>query len=213
MMKIDKEKANRLLAVAVVGLGIGYVLLLGYLIWGNVLGVKASTRTTSPSARPATINLWNAYGQAHEAAHAQSGDARLVSASTQWHGVSESALLDGTVSWTFVFYSPAENRSLDVVVNAGEARMINQTQVWNAPTTLAEGAWQAGPGDALLAFLACEGRTFLDKHPQAVVDLHLAAGDGGKPMWSIVAMDAGSQGLLALLVDAETGQVLSTRSS
>ena len=212
-MRIDKDKVNWLLAVPVVGLGIGYVLLLGYLLWGNVLGVKASTRTTSPAARPATVDLWDAYGQAHEAAQAQSGDARLVSASTQWHGVSESVLLDGTVNWAFVFYSPAEDRSLDVVVNAGEARVVNQTQVWNAPTALAEGAWQAGPRDALLAFLVCEGRTFLDEHPQAVIDLHLAAGDGGKPVWSVVAMDPEGQGLVALLVDAETGQVLYTRSS
>ena len=210
-MRIDKDKINWLLAVPVVGLGIGYLLLLGYLLWGNVLGVKASTRTMSSAARPETVDLWDACGQAHAAARAQSGDARLVSASTQWHGVSESVLLNGTVNWTFVFYSLAEDRSLDVVVNAGEARVISQTQAWVVPMALAEGAWQAGPGDALLAFLACEGRTFLDEHPQAMVDLHLAAGDGGKPAWSIVAMDPESQGLLALLVDAETGQILSTR--
>jgi len=213
-MKIDKEKVNWLLAVPVVGLGLGYLLLLGYMLWGNVLGVKAEARTVSSATRPATVDLWDAYGQAHEAAQAQSGDARLVSASTQWHGVSEDALLAGTSNWTFVFHGPASDRSLDVVANAGEARVVNQTQVWNTPTALAEGAWQAaGPRDALLAFLACEGRTFLDGHPQAVVDLHLAAGDGGKPVWSIVAMDPESQELVALLVDAETGQVLSTRSS
>jgi hypothetical protein len=210
-MRIDKDKINWLLVVPVVGLGIGYLLLLGYLLWGNVLGVKASTRTMSPSAQPATVDLWDACGQAHAAAQAQSGDAQLVSASTQWHGVSESVLLNGTVNWTFVFYSPAEDRSLDVVVDAGEARVVNQMQVWNTPTALAEGAWQAGPGDALQAFLACEGRTFLDEHPQAMVDLHLAAGDGGEPVWSIVAMNPEGQGLLALLVDAETGQILSTR--
>jgi hypothetical protein len=50
---------------------------------------------------------------------------------------------------------------------------------------------------------------FLDEHPQAVVDLHLAESDSGSPVWAIVALDVSDRSLLSLLIDADTGQVLS----
>lgn len=202
-----KKKANWLLSLPVAGLGIGCLLWLGYLLSGNRLGLEAAT--TGPSTpTPASVDIWDAYGQACAAAQAQMPDAQLVSASAHWHEVSEDALLEGASNWTFVFHSPASSHSLDVVANAGGARVVNQTQVWVAPTVMAEGAWQAGPMDTLLAFLACGGRAFLNEHPQAVVDLHLAGDGGDSPAWTVVALDPEDRSVLSLLVDAETGQVL-----
>ena len=208
----DRKKRTRLLVLPVAGLGIGYLLLLAYLLWGDVLGLRAAT-PASLAPTPVPVDLWEAYEQAREAAQTQTADARLLSATTQWQAASENALLEGASNWTFVFYSPASGHSLDVVVNAGVARVVNQTQVWNAPVALAEGPWQAGPGEALLAFLACGGREFVDEHPQVVVDLHLAKGTGGGPAWTIVALDSKGPSLLSLLIDAETGQVLSVDAS
>ena len=208
----DRKKRTRLLVLPVAGLGIGYLLLLGYLLWGDVLGLRAATPAPL-SPTPAPVDLWEAYEQAREAAQEQAADARLVSATTQVQAAGENALLEGASNWTFVFYSPAGSHSLDVVVNAGAARVVNQTQVWNAPTALSQGSWQAGPGEALLALLACGGREFLDEHPQAVVDLHLAQGAEGGPAWTIVALDSEGPSLLSLLIDAETGQVLSADAS
>jgi hypothetical protein len=74
---------------------------------------------------------------------------------------------------------------------------------------LPEDNWRTGPGDALKAFLACGGRTFLDVHPEAVVDLHLTEDSGGGTVWSIVALDLGSHALLSVVVDADTGLVVS----
>lgn len=208
----SKGKRNWLLVLPVAGLGIGYLLFLGYLLWGNVLGLKATAKVSLTPTPPA-VDLWDAYGQAQAAAQARASGARLVSASAHWHGVGEDALLGGPSNWTFLFYSPGTDRSLDIVADAGAARVVNQTQAWVVPMALAEGAWQAGPSDALLAFLACGGRAFLDEHPQAVVDLHLAGNDEGTPVWTIVALDPEDRSLLSLLVDAETGRVLSADAS
>ena len=81
--------------------------------------------------------------------------------------------------------------------------------MWTSPSVLSEGAWQAGPRDALLVFLACGGRAFLDKHPQAMVDLHLGDNDEGKVVWTVVALDPEDRGLFSVLIDAETMDVLS----
>jgi hypothetical protein len=160
------------------------------------------------------IDLWDAYGEARAAVQAQAEDAQLVSASTQWQAVSEESLLNGTSSWSFVFYSPTGSHALDVVANADRAQVANQTQVGVASSPLAEGAWQAGPREALLVFLAYGGRAFLDEHPQAAVDLHLAENEDGKAVWTIVALDIGDIGgedrtPLSVLIDADTMQVLS----
>jgi hypothetical protein len=208
----DKNKRNWTLVLPVAGLGVGYLLLLGYLLWGNVLGLRAATNV-SLTPTPAAVDLWDAYEQARAAARAQASDAKLVSASTQWYAMNENTLQHGPSNWTFVFYSPASKHSLDVIANAGTARVVNQTQVWVTPMVMAEGSWRAGPSDAILVFLACGGRVFLDEHPQAVVDLHLAGNDEGSPVWTIVALDPEDRSLLSLLVDAETGQVLSADAS
>jgi hypothetical protein len=183
---------------------VGYLL---YVLWGRT--PSSTEAPTSPTPAQAPMELWDAYGQAQAAAQAQAKDAQLVSASTQWAAVSEQTLLDGTSNWSFVFYSPANGDSVDVVVNAGTAQVVNQTRVWAAPSSLAGEAWQAGPREALLVFLAYGGRAFLDEHPQAMVDVHLAEGDEGETVWTIVALDPEDHNLFSLLIDAETRQVLS----
>lgn len=203
------EKGKRHWLLLGVGLGIGYLVLLGYLLWGGVPGIAQPMTAASPTPTQALIGLWDAYQQARAAVQARAEDARLVSASTQWQAASEQTLLAGASTWSFVFYSAANSSSLDVGVSAGAARVVNQTRVWVAPTAIVEGTWQVGPKDALRVFLAYGGGAFLDERSQALVDLHLAGSADGRPVWTIVALDAEDGSLLSLLVDAETGQVLS----
>jgi hypothetical protein len=202
----DRDKRTRLLILPVAGLGIGYLILLGYLLLGDSLGMKM-TAATPPTSTP--IDVWDAYEQAQVAAQAEAPDGQLVSASTQWQAVSEDALLNEAGNWTLVFYSQQSGHVLDVVVNGGVGRVVSRTQVWVAPKVVPEGVWQAGPVDVLRAFLACGGRAFLDEHPQAVIDLHLAGDEGGNVIWSVAALEPGGHDVLSLEVDAETGQVLS----
>ena len=205
------DKRSWLLTLMVAGLCLGYLVLLGYLLWGDELGLKGAT-AASLSPAPVPVDLWDAYEQARSAARAQAPDAQLVSASAQWQAVSEDALLGGAGNWTLVFFSPTGNHFLDVVANGETARVVNQSPVWVAPASIAEGTWRSGPQDAVMAFLACGGRAFLDQHTQAVVDLHLAADEGGRPAWTVVALDPGDHSPVSVLIDAETGQVLSGSS-
>jgi hypothetical protein len=198
---------NRIEAVVGALLGAGGLLLVGYL---GVSGLPG--RAPTPVATEAVVGLWDAYGQARVAAQEEAGDARLVSATTQWQGVGEEALLAGAGDWSFVFYSPASRHVLDVVVSGTGAALVNRTRVWNSPAELAEGRWREGPRDALLIFMAYGGDEFLEQHPAAVASLHLAAGEvegADGPAWSVAAVDMGDQSAFALVVDASTGQVLS----
>ena len=208
-----KLRDHWLMVVLVAGLGLAYVLLLGYLLLGNLLGLKAEATGAPLSPVLEPVGLWDVSGQALEAARAQAADAQLVSASIHWCAANESALRAGAGSWTFVFYSRSSGHSLDVVVNGGVARVVNQTPAWVVPSSIAEGSWQEGPGDAMLAFLACGGCAFLDQHPHAVVDVHLAGDGQGGAAWTVVALDAGERSLFSVLVDAGSGEVLSTDSS
>ncbi|MFQ6101928.1 MAG: hypothetical protein ACE5OS_11950 [Anaerolineae bacterium] len=206
----NKGKLNLIEALLGICMGVSGLLLLGYLLWGSVPSLASPPATATPStSTQAVIDLWDAFEQARAAARVEAGDAQLVSASTQWQAASEEALLDGADNWSFVFYAPASGNAFDVIMSTGAARVVNQTQVWVAPKTLVEGAWRAGPRDALLVFLAYGGRAFLDEHPQAVVDLHLDERDDGGPVWTIVALDSEDRSLVSLLVDTETKQVLS----
>jgi hypothetical protein len=181
---------------------VGYV---AYLLWNRGPGAA----TVPPTPTKELVELWASYEQARVAARAQAQDAQLVSAKTQWQEASEQDLLDGTGSWSFVFYSQANSHTLDVMVNTGKAQVVRETQVWTDSSVLPEGAWKAGPKDALLVFLAYDGRLFLEQHPQAMVDLHLGDNGEGRVVWTIVALDPEDRSLLSVLIDAETMDVLS----
>ncbi len=203
------KKWTAVLVAAGIGIDlllVGYVL---HLLWGRVSG---PTESAASAPAQVQIELWDAYEQAQAAVLAQAEDAQLVSASTQWQAVSERELLDGVANWSFVFYSSTSSHVLDVVVSAEKARVIKQTQVWDAPHPLTGEAWQTGPREALLVFLAYDGRTFLAQHPQATVDLHLAGNvedeDGGEALWTVVAIDPQDQSLSLARIDSKTRQVL-----
>lgn len=215
-MTNDKQRKQKKLVAVLLAVGLGVELLflgyLGYTLWDKMLD-QTNLAAASSTPTPVPLELWDAYALAHEVARVQANDAQLVSASTQWQTVSEQTLLDGTSNWSFVFYSPANKSSLDIVANAQEAQVVNQTRVWAASSPLPEGAWQEGPREALLVFLAYGGRTFLTEHPDAMVDLHLADGEANGnregAAWTIVALNPEDRSLFPSQIDAATNQVLS----
>jgi hypothetical protein len=209
MNEKQRKQKKRVAVLLAVGLGVELLFLgyMGYTLWDKI---SDQTTMTMPSHTPTRVpvELWDAYEKAYAAARTRAEDVQLVSASTQWQAVSEQTLLDGTGNWSFVFYSPMSSESLDVVANAQQAQVVNQTQVWVAPNPLANGLWQAGPREALLVFLAYGGRIFRAEHPQAMVDLHLADSDEGGAVWTVVTLDPEDRSLFSSLIDAETNQVL-----
>lgn len=201
---------NRLLKLTVLGLVALCLSLYGYLFWSRrTTGTPGSP--PAPSATRESVPLWDAYERARTAVQ-DDGAAHPLSASAQWQAATEEALLGGPAQWSFKFYAPESSRVLDVVVTREAARVAKRTHVSNARATLAEGAWLDGPRDPLLVFLARGGRDFLEQHPQAVVTLHLAAGEGPGPRWDVAAVALGDRSVIALRIDAESLHVLSTAS-
>jgi hypothetical protein len=199
-----------------IGMGLGGLLFLGIIFLGEL--DLASAEAAKPTPIPPTptpiepIALWEAQAQAYAVAQAQAADVQFVSASAQWPAASEEALLAGIDNWAFTFYSPSQSQVLDVVVGTEKAWVVNQSQVWVTPNILTGSKWQEGPRDALLVFLAQGGRDYLQAHPKAVVDLHLAAGEGSGGIWSILTLDVTDRSEVSIQIDGETWQVLSQGS-
>ncbi|HET92048.1 MAG TPA: hypothetical protein ENN99_15110 [Chloroflexi bacterium] len=201
-------------ALLVVGVVID-LLLMGYvvyLLWNKSNSPTLTTVVAPPPATPTqvSVELWNAYGEALLAARKQAEDATLVSAATQWQEVDENVLLDGTPTWSFVFYSPSSHHSFDIVVNGKKTQVVNEVELRASPRVMPVGGWRSGPNDALLVFLAYSGRAFLGEHPQSIVNLHLGKHETGRTVWSIVALDPQDKSVYSLLIDTETMQVLSS---
>jgi hypothetical protein len=209
---------RQLLIILAAATGVLYLGLLAYLAWGDIPGL-APLGPTRPPPEPTSsaLELWDAYQAAYEVAQEAAQDAQLVSATTQWAGVDEYTMLLGADQWSFVFYSPSGSSVLDVVVWPGGTQVVNQTQVWSPSATLRqaqggllgdEGRWREGPRDALLVALAYGGHDFIAAHPQAVVNVHLAAWGGGGVAWSVAVVDMAEPAPFSVVIDAETMQVL-----
>lgn len=203
---------DRLLKLALLILGIICVSLYGFLFWSNRMATSPehAAATLSPGQEP--VDLWDAYKRARVTASASTRDAQPVSASTQWQAPTEDTLLAGADQWSFGFYGPGDKKAIDVVVTHDSARLADQTRVWDAPSTLGEGTWQEGPRDALMVFLARGGREFLERHPQTLVSMHLANSEEAGPLWDVAAVNMSDRSLVAVRIDAETLEVLSTTS-
>ncbi len=156
------------------------------------------------------VGLWGTYQRAQMALTSAQEDAKLVSAASQWQGVDGETLRSGRGEWTFVFYDAAEREALDVVVSGGSGQIVDRSRIWEAPETLAEDIVYRGPGDAMAVFLAYGGEEFIVEHPEAIVSAHLGVGDGGRPVWTVSAINIADREVLSVAMDVETNQVLST---
>jgi hypothetical protein len=200
---------RRILILLAAATGVFYLGLLAYLAFGDIPGLAPLGPSRPPPEPTSAFELWNAYQAAYDEAQQAAPDAQLVSATTQWAGADEHTMLLGTDQWSFVFYSPSGSSVLDVVFWSGGTQVVNQTRVWSPPAVLGEeGRWREGPREPLLVALAYGGRDYIAAHPQAAVNVHLAAwGDGGVA-WSIAALDVAEPTPFSVVIDAETMEVL-----
>ena len=207
-----KRRGRPVLELLAALLTVACLIVVGFLGWRMYSQLSAQPAAGSTPTR-APLALWEAYGRARALAQAKAPDMQLVSASTQWQAAGEGELLAGASEWSFLFYSPSSSTVVDVGVGPDAAQLAKETRVWVAPTTMAEGGWQQGPSDALSVFLAYGGRAFLEQHPEALVDVHLSEHeDERRPVWAVVALDAGDRSLLSLLIDTENSVVLNQMS-
>ncbi len=202
---------DRLLKLGLLVLGIACLSVYGYLFWSGRIAANPGPAAL-PSPPPESVDLWDAHERGRAAAEQVEGVVKTVSASTQWQAATENALLAGSGQWSFKFFAPESKNILEVVVSKESARVANQAEVRKVPLTLAEGIWQDGPRDPLLAFLARGGREFLEGHQQAVVSVHLATSEDKGPLWDIAALNVDDRSVFAARIDAATQRVLSTAS-
>ena len=184
------------------------VLVIGYLVAGVLRSNSLGDSPSAPAGVPESVTIWEGYQLALDAVRAQASDAQLASAATQWRSATEERILSGANTWSFVFYSQSRGSIFDVVVGKGSAQVVSETEIWHRPQTVTEGEWRKGPKDALLVFLACGGREFVDENPDAAVDLHLGMTDDGRSVWMIVGVGDRGSVPKALRIDVETGAVL-----
>jgi hypothetical protein len=170
---------------------------------------EAVMTSVPPTVEPANLGIWDGYGRALGAAQAEASDAQLVSASAQWLAPGEEALLAGSDTWAFTFYSETNGRIIDVVVTTDGAFVVNQADAGVAPALLTYGKWHEGPRDALLIFLAHGARDFLASHPQATVELRLNQHGDGYPLWNAIAVDSESRESFTVTVNAVTMTMIS----
>ena len=209
---MNPQVRNRIEAVIGISL-LGFSLLLGgYFLtrWNRSQPVSQHviSKITVEPPTPLTLELWNAYERARIAVLQQTPDAQLISATTQWQAAIEREMLIGADDWVFTFYTPAEKQIVIAQVNEGQAQIVQRMQVQAAPPSLTEGRWHEGPNDALLVFMANGGRTFIEAHPEAAINLRLGDYENRGPAWSIHASDFESQDVILVVIDAETMRVL-----
>ena len=202
---------DRLLKLGLLVIGIACLSVYGYLFWSGRIAANPSP-AAPPSPSQESVDLWDAHERARAAAEQAGGMVETVSASTQWQAATEDALLTGSNQWSFKFFALESKNILEVVVSQESARVANRAEVRKDPLILAEGGWQDGPRDPLLAFLARGGRDFLEAHQQAVVTVHLATSAEKGALWDIAALNTDDRSVFAARIDAATLKVLSTAS-
>lgn len=148
------------------------------------------------------------YPQAEAAARAWRDDVRLIGVNTAWGQPTEADLVAGPFAWSFQFFSPSAGQLYDVVItNAGVEGTPGQA-LETPPTSIEAAEWRVDSSEAVLHFLAHEGRAFLAEHHVTTVRLRLSAAiSPGRVVWMAAALSSTERTGMSILVDAFSGDV------
>jgi hypothetical protein len=148
------------------------------------------------------------YPRAEEAARAWRDDVRLVGLNAAWSQPAEAELVAGPFAWSFQFFSPSAGQIFDVVItNAGVEGTPGQA-LETTPTSIEADEWRVDSSEAVLHFLAHEGRAFLAESHVTTVRLRLSAAlSPGRVVWMVAALSSTERTGMSILVDAFSGDV------
>ena len=176
-------------------LGLAFIAALGIsvlVLWPGMKPAEGGNPAGFPLPLPQEPTARQAYRAAQEAARAWQTDAQPATLAAHWRQTRGRWPSQST--WTVQFYSPATGRMAVVVVEAGRARLLQETITPYPLPTWAEDRWRVDSPQALEVWWAEGGADFLARHPQAEVAIQLGpAGPADpRPVWTVTAV-AGNQ--------------------
>lgn len=158
-----------------------------------------------------------AYAAAQDAALDWQPDAQILTAQATWpQGATAEQLLKGEESWGFTFYSPSVERIVVFSVVEDDVSLISEGEHQQTNPLLSASGWNLDSREAIEVFLAKGGNTFLAEHGVSTMTMALMASDveeNGRLQWQIALFSLQSGQAFTMLLDATSGEVLTTNQS
>jgi hypothetical protein len=202
------KRTRTILLIVMSVMVVGVYGLLMVLILRQQSGPEIPSRLVTAAPEEPLGTALEEYPRAEAAARAWRDDVWLVGLNAAWSQPTEADLIAGPFAWSFQFFSPSANQIYDVVItNAGVEGVPGQA-LETAPTSIEMAEWRVDSSEAVLHFLAHEGRTFLAENHVTTVRLRLSAAlSPGRVVWMAAALSSTERTGLSILVDAFSGDV------
>jgi hypothetical protein len=170
------------------------------------------TDSADQGAQPRTLETArDTYPAAVAEAQNWQDEAQLVSATASWSNVQTLEDLQQTAAWGFTFLSP-QTRQVRVVSVTPDGAEHVQTADATAKTRGVEvSAWRVDSEQVLNLFLDNGGRDFLAQYPGATITLRVGLEeDSERLVWYAMGIYSPERATIVVVVDATTGELLST---
>ena len=153
-----------------------------------------------------------AYAKAQQTAVEWQPDAVLLNAQATWpQGTTVTDLLQGETTWGFTFYSAAAEKIAIVSVVEDTAVVVTEGPHQQEAPILSATGWNLDSKDAIEAFLAAGGNSFMETAGVSTLTMALFADDqerNGRMEWQISLFSLQSNQALTVRLDATSGEVL-----
>jgi hypothetical protein len=150
-----------------------------------------------------------AYVPAEAAARGWAGDAQLVMATATWPPGSN--LQAGAATWTFTFFS-AERQAIQLVsVIENRSALVSQKPLTEQPERINVESWQTDSHQVISRLLALGGHDFMNRNRGTTVILSLTTEE--RLGWEAVLFGVETGNTFSIMMDAETGEVVSVQSN
>jgi len=189
-------------------LGLGFVLLavVGALTYGWL--VRPAAPSPAAEVTVGGVTARQAFAPAAEVAGQWQEDAQLAAVSGHWPAVE--LRTGGQVEWAFQFFSPSTQRLALVTVAGGQAHVVRESLSPYVVSTFSAEAWRVDSERALQTWWSRGGESLVTRRPDAdlAMQLRVPEGAGGRPVWSVVGLIAGTETAFTVMVNATDGAVV-----
>lgn len=215
------RRRDIILLTGVFSLACFSLIVVGFLIlrFQGGAGPAEAAPTGTPGPQPThtvsfvEITGLTQYQAAETEATAWAPDAKLVSASASWPRVIYENQIGEPVPWTYRFYSPDRQRLFNVkVFPDGQVFSFEHVvMITLAPPLLDTGEWRIDSPAALSIWLDYGGADLARRNPGLEIFIQLRhISRHPAPVWSVIGSDRRTQDIHMVVIDSETGSVLST---